>query len=374
MVELLNIVPQQILDEVSSYVKEGVAHPPLEYTDPEGDWCSYVPDPAQLQAVINAVFWASMEHEELRPVMARVSFGAPRATDCRLEPLPLTSLRRLSPFFDRGTNVVYCSKDLELIGIGPLSDVEVCVRTERPGTVVISQYRRVLAVLEESGWHLVNRDAEGLASVLGGIFGSSESSTRKAWFLISLATWARTSRRGAMFVTTPPNAHDGLEKPPAYRVQEFPAVRQALAELAAMATSFEFLENMWGYHQKRTQANSLRDLFGAVVSAGGGIDGAALLDETDLHPVGFGVKINAPPDTKQVHLLRFPETEPVWVDKASLGGTRHQSAARLVQTNNAANVVTVSQDGTISWFTWDAKEQCVVVVKHIDRFLRAETA
>ncbi len=369
-----SIVPKRVLAAIAKYVRDGRERPPVDYQDPETDW-SFVPDVGHLRAVINAVFWASLEHEELRPVLPRVALGDPREHDCRIAATSLTALRRLSPFFDRGINVVFCSNNLQLVGIGPLNDTDVCVRAERPGVIVVSYLRSVLAVLEEDGWHLLNRDVDGFAGVLEGIFGGTEPSVRlqRAHMLITIAQWARAARRGAMFVTIPADADIGLELPAPYPVEAFAAGPEAfVATETERASVFEVFDNPWGYHQKRLYAKTLRDLFATVVSAGGGIDGAAVLDETDLRPLGFGVKIIAPVGSQRVRLLRFPVTKPVWVEKKSLGGTRHQSAAHLVQLNNKANVVTVSQDGTISWFTWGSRERCVLVVKYVDRFLRAE--
>lgn len=60
------------------------------------------------------------------------------------------------------------------------------------------------------------------------------------------------------------------------------------------------------------------------------------------------------------------------IQKKYLGGMRHQMAARLVQLNHDAMVITVSQDGLVSLFAWLHDHAFVIVIKHLDRYLVAD--
>ena len=49
-----------------------------------------------------------------------------------------------------------------------------------------------------------------------------------------------------------------------------------------------------------------------------------------------------------------------------LGGMRHQSAARFIGANQNCAALVVSEDGPMSFMSWHAEWECVLVVKNVD--------
>jgi hypothetical protein len=369
------IIDNEMLQRITDLARDFDVNPPVEYSDPE-QVSSFSPEACLIGPLIEAVFWASLDEEEGKPVRPRVALSLPQENDCVIAPVALSSqtLRKLSPILDSPSSFILCSKELQLVGIGRLNDRDISVHAERPGTLVVSQMQIVLAILDNGEWFHIQRDTELLSKVMASFFGEENERyrSRKAYHLIRLAMRARATRRGAIFVVTPPQQHSGLASSSAasFAIDSFNAGREALFKGSDVDRSFEWMHNRHAYELHRTNVRNLSDQFEAIVSAGAGIDGATLLDDTDLRPVGFGYKIDAEPFPDTVLLLSFPGTQER-VPLKAVGGMRHQSAARLVHRNRAATVVTVSQDGAISIFSWDEEAMCVAAVKHVDRFLRA---
>jgi hypothetical protein len=87
------------------------------------------------------------------------------------------------------------------------------------------------------------------------------------------------------------------------------------------------------------------------------VDGCVVLDQ-ELKVFGFGAKIKAqlPPDgTGHRPFFRNGELRSTNEFMGSIGGTRHQSAARICHAHHEAVVYTVSQDGGVNLFFSDAK-------------------
>jgi hypothetical protein len=92
------------------------------------------------------------------------------------------------------------------------------------------------------------------------------------------------------------------------------------------------------------------------------VDGCVVLGR-DLRVFGFGAKIDASRE-KAARVPRFKHIESgeVYEDEVfmtKIGGTRHQSAARMCQANPGAIVYTVSQDGDLKLFCSDAEHAYV---------------
>jgi hypothetical protein len=110
-----------------------------------------------------------------------------------------------------------------------------------------------------------------------------------------------------------------------------------------------------------------------ILSTGAGIDGACIIDIPSFALRGFGAKISAASVDLELDVLEVPtEGQIQKTPLAQIGGMRHQSSARLVAANHDANVLTVSQDGTVSFFAWNLSTQTLLMIKYIDRVLAAE--
>ncbi len=98
------------------------------------------------------------------------------------------------------------------------------------------------------------------------------------------------------------------------------------------------------------------------------IDGAVVMDE-DLRLLGFGAKLAG--DLDEVKIIKIDAlTKSIdEVHISSLGGTRHQSAARFVSKNLESMVFVSSQDGRLSLFVGVLKEEKVAVIHRLEHFL-----
>jgi hypothetical protein len=330
---------------------------------------SFDPAPALLRETIDAVFWASLSAEEGRPALVRVRFADIREPNCLLEPRSISSaaLRKLSPLMDVSSNGLYVRKDGHIVGVGPWRG-DVGIVAHRPGHLAVVDGSIVLGVFDEGNWVIVSGSETNLSQILGRSLPREPFRERflKATLIVRLAMRARRAGRGATFVIIPAERREGIGSI-SYPVAAFSALPQAL--------------DAWRQASQATppmnQRDQIRGLVGnaiAVVAAGSGIDGATLIDDTNLRLVGFGAKISAPEDEIEVAMIELPNTEVHRIQKKYLGGMRHQTAARLVQLNHEAMVITVSQDGPVSLFAWVQEDAVVSVIKHLDRYLLTDAS
>jgi hypothetical protein len=328
----------------------------------------FEPEPDLLRETIDAVFWASLSEEEGKPALARVLFGDIRDPYCRLEPCEVTpdALRKLSPLLDASSNALLVRKDARIVGLAQWINRGVGVVAHRPGRVAVLDGSVVLGVFEKGNWVIVGGSRVNFDAILQRALTGGRFSDRflKATLIVTLAMEARRAGRGATLVIVPATHQDGIGSV-AYRVEDFPALPKALeAWRRARAATRGFVER-----------DQMRDLVGtaiAIVAAGAGIDGATLIDDANLQLLGFGAKINAPDDNFDITLIDVPKSQGEKIDKEKTGGMRHQTAARLVYRNRDAMVITVSQDGPVSFFAWDESTASVIMIKHLDRYLEAE--
>jgi hypothetical protein len=91
------------------------------------------------------------------------------------------------------------------------------------------------------------------------------------------------------------------------------------------------------------------------------VDGAVVMTR-DMRVLGFGAKIAAA-CAECVRMLEPPDFNAKPSNLESLGGTRHQSAARFTAANPDAVAIVVSQDRHVSVMHWDALENSVLVFR-----------
>ncbi len=256
-------------------------------------------------------------------------------------------------------------RDANIVGVGPWYG-DVGIVAHRPGHLVVVDGSIVLGVFDEGNWVTVGGNELNFSQMLGRALPHEPFRDRflKATLIVRLAMGARRAGRGATFVIIPADRQEGIGSV-SYPVEAFLALPQALDawRQASQATP------------PITERDQIKGLVGnalAVAAAGAGIDGATLIDDSNLRLLGFGAKISANDDESVVGLIELPNTDVRMVKKEKLGGMRHQTAARLVQLNHAAMVITVSQDGPVSLFAWVHDDANVVVIKHLDRYLAAD--
>lgn len=320
-----------------------------------------------LQQAIDAVFWASLSTEEGKPALTRLEFAAVRDPQCRLEPRAVSAaaLRKLSPLMDEPSNVLYVREDANIVGVGS-SRGGIRIVAHRRGHLAVLDGSIVLGVFDQGNWVVVGGGEANFSQILQRALPNEAFPERflKATLIVRLAMAARRTGRGGTFVLVPADRRSGIGSV-SYPVEEFVALPQAL--------------NAWRQARRSTpsgvEREQIRTLVGlakAVAAAGAGIDGATLIENSELRVLGFGAKISADDDELEVAFVELPNTEVRMIKKKELGGMRHQTAARLVQLNHDATVITVSQDGPLSLFAWVHDDARVVVIKHLDRYLAAE--
>jgi hypothetical protein len=99
------------------------------------------------------------------------------------------------------------------------------------------------------------------------------------------------------------------------------------------------------------------------------MDGAAVVTH-ELALLGFGAKIITdvvPPKILGIRPVVGDALEQRSLE--SLGGMRHQSAARFVTAQRDCIALVVSQDGMVSLFSWLEDERAVLVARELELLL-----
>jgi hypothetical protein len=115
----------------------------------------------------------------------------------------------------------------------------------------------------------------------------------------------------------------------------------------------------------RDRARSFSDRIGDVTA----VDGAAVVTQ-ELALLGFGAKIATevvPPKILEIRPVVGAGYEETSLDM--LGGTRHQSAARLVAAHRDCVAFVISQDGMVSLFSWFHEESAVLAARELELLL-----
>ncbi|OYU37565.1 MAG: hypothetical protein CFE33_20235 [Pseudorhodobacter sp. PARRP1] len=104
------------------------------------------------------------------------------------------------------------------------------------------------------------------------------------------------------------------------------------------------------------------------------VDGATILDK-DFNILAFGAKLR-PRDSSNL-ISKVSVTDSSWRlhDNLSLkpisevGGMRHQSSSQFAYDMRKSHVITVSEDGPITWQFWSDKHGSVVSIKNAESFI-----
>jgi hypothetical protein len=333
-----------------------------------------MPDAETIEAVIDAVFWASLRREEGYEPKISLAFLAPEEAEHPLRferPLPLdpSALTRVAPAVERrGIHLGVWRNhgdDLYLWGTtNAIPTLCFVVEVAAPGLLVVKHHTGEesgkfvnVVVLEGDQIKMVDEaasrlpDCPGLLiSLLG--FDSSDHPENSANVLVELAVSMREHKRGGLLLVVPAGSESWRESivlPMPY------AVSPPFSELAHLSrqTPQEKTRRVW------------RDSLSRTIDAIAGltaVDGAVVLTEQyDL--LGFGAKIVRKKGSPQVEQVIV--TEPIegggarQVHPEELGGTRHLSAAQFVQDQRDSIALVASQDGRFTVFDWSSCEAMV---------------
>ncbi len=338
-----------------------------------GPPASLVPEVRDIEALIEAAFWASLRREEgyipkislalLEPGRAALSlrFG---------EPLPLSAdaLTRVAPAVeDPGIHLgVWRDGDLRVWGTTrTIPAFCLVLEVAGPGLLVVKHHRGEqtgkfvnVAVLEGNEIKIVDEDASSLpdcpallASLVG--FDSPASWRNAINVLVELAVSMRAHGRGGLLLVVASGSNEwrqSIVQPIAYRLE--PPFRE-LAALVTEASDDDRAAHEW---QDRLQRSV------SMIAGFTAVDGATVI--TDRYELlAFGAKIARRKGSPQVEQVMVTEpidgSAPTLANPAQLGGTRHLSAAQFVQDQRDAIALVASQDGRFTIFAWSPCEGMV---------------
>ena len=336
-----------------------------------------LPDPHDIEVVIDAAFWASLRREEGYVPKISLAVLPPERTENPLRferPLPLTppSLAKVAPAVERaGIHLGVWHEGGELCVWGTLRAIPTfafVLEVAAPGLLVVKHHRGDewgkfvnVAVLEGDSVKVVDARASNLpdcppllASLLGfdspGSWTGADGSVN---VLVQLAVSMRAHGRGGLLLVVPRGSdawRESIVQPVLY------TLNPPFAELADLMRQES--QDVRQHHQWQEALARVIDTIGGVTA----VDGATAMTD-DFELLAFGAKIarrrGAPP------VERLTVTEPIEggtadvVHPMALGGTRHLSAAQFVQDQRDTTAFVASQDGRFTVFAWSPCEEMV---------------
>jgi len=330
------------------------------------------PEVADIEAVIDAAFWASLRREEgLTPTISMALLPPDRAgQSIRFAtelPLRATVLAKIGPAVERpGIHLGVWRRNGELNVWGTTRMIPafcLVVEVVASGLLVIKHRNDPfgkfvnVAVLEGDQIKVVDegfsRDAEcpGPVKSLLGIEAPGRAAGQVD-VLVQLAASMRVHHRGGALLVVPSDSEtwrESIVTPVLYGVDPpFDELADLMRREVAEAASHEWQED-------------LRRSIGAVAGLTA-VDGATIINDR-YELMAFGAKIMRRRGSPAVE--RIVVTEPVegsqvsYTTPAQLGGTRHLSAAQFVHDQRDAIALVASQDGRFTIFKWSTTEELV---------------
>jgi hypothetical protein len=357
------LVAPRILDHFAR-LRSGTAEDPARHAPAltEGD----------VEALIDAAFWASLRREEGYIPRISLAFLPPEhasrpLTFDRRIPLHPETLTRMAPAVDRpGIH----------LGVWPDGQGHAVWGTTRavppqclvlevaaPGVLVVKHSRGEdsgkfvnVAVLEGDQVKVLDERAAllpecpGLLASLLGFDPPRPSSADSINVLALVAVSMRAHGRGGSLLVVPSGTlawHESIRPHIPYPVAP---PYDELAELVA---------------GPRDDGRAWRDAVRESVDALAGltaVDGATVMT-FQFELLAFGAKIGRREGSAQVQAVRVAEpvegARPLVVHPTQLGGTRHQSGAQFVHDQHDALALVASQDGRFTIFAWSERDQIV---------------
>jgi len=327
---------------------------------------------ADIEAIVDAGFWASLRREEGYVPKISLALVAPERVSQPIHfktPLALstTPLTKVAPAVERPgihLGVWRIGDELRVWGTTRAIPAFIMVlEVAAPGLLVIKHHRGDggkfvnVAVLEGDQVKIIDEHASQLpdcpamlTTLLG--FDSPGSNSSRVNVLVDLAVSMRAHNRGGIILMVPSVGNDwrqSIVHPVPYAIDP---VFTGLAELLRRADA---------EHEEREWQEELEDLVHHVAGLTA-VDGATILNDR-CEVLGFGAKITRRKGSPLVEECGV--TEPIEdgqaaiVNPAVLGGTRHLAAAQFVYDQRNAVAIVASQDGRFTVFIWSPCEERV---------------
>jgi len=331
-----------------------------------------VPQREEIEAMIDAAFWASLRREEgYAPTISLASLSPQETVDPMIFERPLSlaagALTKVAPAVTRaGIHLGVSVNDGELRVWGAARALPAycfVLEVAAPGLLVVKHQRGEelgkfvnVAVIEGDDIKVIDENASSLpdcpelvSSLLG--FDSPASWVRSVNILVQLAVSMRSHRHGGtLLVVRADNTawRDSIVRPIPYAVSPaFTALSRLVREMPVDRP------RQW----QETLAHVIDSVAGLTA-----VDGATIIS-TEFELLAFGAKIARRKGGAFVDQVMM--TEPIEgsgaerIDPAQLGGTRHLSAAQFVNDQRDATALVASQDGRFTVFAWSPCEEMV---------------
>jgi hypothetical protein len=333
------------------------------------------PDEAAVEAIIDAVFWASLQREEGYMPRISLAYVTPETVKRPMRfdrPLPLVAhaLTKLAPAVERPGIHLGVWRDGEQFQVwGAAPDLPAfCLVLEvvAPGLLVVKHSRgeeseKFVNIAVFQGHEIKMIDEESarlpdcpdlLTSLLG--FDTQHGSAESVNVLIHLAVSMRAHGRGGSLLVTPSNTEQWRESMLQPILYDLAPPFSALADLMRHPDRYaDYPNGRW--------AGALRRAVDGIAGLTA-VDGATVIND-NYEVLAFGAKIVRRIKSPQVTEVIL--TEPIEgaraevVEPAQLGGTRHLSAAQFVRDQRDAVALVASQDGRFTVFAWSPCENMV---------------
>ena len=328
-----------------------------------------VPEIEDIEAVVDAAFWASLRREE--GYVPRVSLAMLRPEHTvrpllfeRSLPLTAAALTKVAPAVERpGIHLGVSRHDGALRVWGTtrvVPEFAPVFEVAAPGLLVCKHHRSDggkfvnVAVLEGDLIKIIDETARAIpdcpalvSSLLG--FETPGARNLSSGVLVDLAVSMRAHGRGGILLVVPSSQDEwtgSIVRPIPYAVAPH---FEVLADLVRRADA-ERSEREW--------QEELEDAVQAIAGLTA-VDGATIInDRSEL--IAFGAKIARRDGFPLVEEATVTEPiaggEAATVHPSKLGGTRHLSAAQFVHDQRGAMALVASQDGRFTIFAWSPCE------------------
>jgi len=357
----------------------------------------------QISQLLESTFWASLRADEGRATRTCVAVSpAMRFPDALAFHTPVVygegPIAKLAPAVPPGGCLLVSISDgrPEIWGIGrtrPISTVDgFAIELSEPGVIRVNvgPFQPFIVLNGRSNPVLAGSRidlAHFLKSALRKTFPENDIlQTQAVWreclVLTFLAKTIVEHGHGGMLLIVPNESGPWSASidPFAYKlVAPDTRIRDGIRrELTEMAAQGEMLQRV---SQPDVPADLRDQILGAVaprpwyderdvlaISSFAGVDGAIVI-ASDLSVLGFGATIAVPQDGALRVCTFRPEPgsqEAIAVPLETLGGTRHQSAARFVGANKDSVAVVLSQDRHMSVMRWDEQISAVAVLRNTE--------
>jgi hypothetical protein len=310
--------------------------------------------------LVQTAFAASLQSNEHDPCLFRLALAPPEtAVMIRLKsglPLDSTTVRKLAAGAREQAAIgVWPSASgvLEVWGIARrLASAHAVVDALGPGHLKVGFLTEPLVVIEPSGSVFLGSQGASSLSLIAELFKSDQPDVRRRLAMVSALKGILRRMcflgHGGTLVVLGRESRDWERWFSSWGARAEPPTSQLSTRLESLLNEAHPLRGSPAYEEVRNaERRDIEDLEQAYAELTV-MDGAVVLD-ADLRLVGAGAKISAD-GTFELSCIQPSQPDVNRCNLTDLGGTRHQSAARLVFAEKQCVAFVVSADGPLTAF------------------------